>query len=369
MQLQQRGGGTIAELAETSNVLIAASAEDPDVVGVRGTVRVAVPQLFVELNRDKTKMMGVEISQVFDTLQAYFGALYVNDFSKFGRIWRVQMQAETEYRDNPQDINRVYVRNKDDQMVPLSGVVNSSFRTGPNIVTRFNGFPSVQINGAPAPGVSSGDAINRIAELAEEKLPTGYGYEWSGETYQALKAGNQTPIVLAFGLVVVFLVLAAQYERWSLPIVVLLAVPIAVLGAFIAIAFRGLAQDIYFQIGLLTLVGLAAKNAILIVEFCIDKVRDGMDPMEAALEAARLRFRPIVMTSMAFILGVVPLAISSGAGSAARHSIGTGVIGGMIASTFIGVFFVPVFFILIQRMSTRLSSGNSEAIEENGSAE
>ena len=369
MQLQQRGGGTIAELAETSNVLIAASAEDPDVVGVRGTVRVAVPQLFVELNRDKTKMMGVEISQVFDTLQAYFGALYVNDFSKFGRIWRVQMQAETEYRDNPQDINRVYVRNKDDQMVPLSGVVNSNFRTGPNIVTRFNGFPSVQINGAPAPGVSSGDAINRIAELAEEKLPTGYGYEWSGETYQALKAGNQTPIVLAFGLVVVFLVLAAQYERWSLPIVVLLAVPIAVLGAFIAIAFRGLAQDIYFQIGLLTLVGLAAKNAILIVEFCIDKVRDGMDPMEAALEAARLRFRPIVMTSMAFILGVVPLAISSGAGSAARHSIGTGVIGGMIASTFIGVFFVPVFFILIQRMSTRLSSGNSEAIEENGSAE
>lgn len=369
MQLQQRGGGTIAELAETSNVLIAASAEDPDVVGVRGTVRVAVPQLFVELNRDKTKMMGVEISQVFDTLQAYFGALYVNDFSKFGRIWRVQMQAETEYRDNPQDINRVYVRNKDDQMVPLSGVVNSSFRTGPNIVTRFNGFPSVQINGAPAPGVSSGDAINRIAELAEEKLPTGYGYEWSGETYQALKAGNQTPIVLAFGLVVVFLVLAAQYERWSLPIVVLLAVPIAVLGAFIAIAFRGLAQDIYFQIGLLTLVGLAAKNAILIVEFCIDKVRDGMDPMEAALEAARLRFRPIVMTSMAFILGVVPLAISSGAGSAARHSIGTGVIGGMITSTFIGVFFVPVFFILIQRMSTRLSSGNSEAIEENDSAE
>tara|TARA_R110002096_G_scaffold173781_10_gene349201 strand:- start:161607 stop:164759 length:3153 start_codon:yes stop_codon:yes gene_type:complete len=369
MQLQQRGGGTIAELAETSNVLIAASAEDPDVVGVRGTVRVAVPQLFVELNRDKTKMMGVEISQVFDTLQAYFGALYVNDFSKFGRIWRVQMQAEAEYRDNPQDINRVYVRNKDDQMVPLSGVVNSSFRTGPNIVTRFNGFPSVQINGAPAPGVSSGDAINRIAELAEEKLPTGYGYEWSGETYQALKAGNQTPIVLAFGLVVVFLVLAAQYERWALPIVVLLAVPIAVLGAFIAIAFRGLAQDIYFQIGLLTLVGLAAKNAILIVEFCIDKVRDGMDPMEAALEAARLRFRPIVMTSMAFILGVVPLAISSGAGSAARHSIGTGVIGGMIASTFIGVFFVPVFFILIQRMSTRLSSGNSEAIEENGSAE
>ncbi len=351
MQLQQRGGGTINELADSTNALLGAAGQDPELTGLRSAVRVSVPQLYAELNREKTKMMGVEIGEVFESLQAYFGALYVNDFSKFGRVWRVQAQAEPGFRDDPGDIGRVYVRNDQGGMVPLSGVVDSHFRTGPNVVTRFNGFPSVQINGSPAPGVSSGEAIDRIAALAGETLPAGYGYEWSGETYQALKAGNQAPIVLAFGLVVVFLVLAAQYERWSLPIVVLLAVPIAVLGAYVAVMMRGLVQDIYFQIGLLTLVGLSAKNAILIVEFCVDQVRLGKRPMEAALEAARLRFRPIVMTSMAFILGVVPLAISSGAGAAARHSIGTGVIGGMLASTFVGVFFVPAFFVLIGRAS------------------
>ncbi len=353
MQLQQRAGGEITDLTAVSNDLFTKASEDPQLSGMRSNVRVTVPQLYVELNREKTKMMGVQISQVFETLQAYFGALYVNDFSKFGRIWRVQMQAESDFRDSPEDINLVYVRNASGQMVPLSGVIDSHFRAGPNIVTRFNGFPAVQINGAPATGVSGGEAIERIASIADETLPPGYGYEWSGETYQALKAGNQAPIVLMFGLIVVFLVLAAQYERWSLPIVVLLAVPIAALGAFVAVALRGMAQDIYFQIGLLTLVGLSAKNAILIVEFCVDQVREGKSPMDAALEAARLRFRPIVMTSMAFILGVAPLAISTGAGAAARHSIGTGVIGGMLASTFVAVFFVPAFFILVQRMSKR----------------
>lgn len=351
MQLQQRGGGTTTELAEVSNALVAEANQDPKLTSLRSAVRVTVPQLYAQLNREKTKMMGVQIGEVFETLQAYFGALYVNDFSKFGRVWRVQAQAEPGFRDDPSDIGRVFVRNEQGGMVPLSGVVDADFRAGPNVVTRFNGFPSVQINGSPAPGVSSGAAIDRIAALADESLPAGYGYEWSGETYQALKAGNQAPIVLAFGLVVIFLVLAAQYERWSLPIVVLLTVPIAVLGAYIAVSLRGLAQDIYFQIGLLTLVGLSAKNAILIVEFCVDQVRQGKRPMDAALEAARLRFRPIVMTSMAFILGVVPLAISTGAGAAARHSIGTGVIGGMLASTFIGVFFVPAFFVLIRRAS------------------
>ena len=349
MQVQQRGNGTINELSEASSTLMTNAAADPQLTSLRSAVRVTVPQLFVELNREKTKMMGVEIGQVFETLQAYFGALYINDFSKFGRVWRVQAQAEPSFRDDPGDIDRVFVRNDRGGMVPLSGIVDASFRAGPNVVTRFNGFPSIQINGSAAPGVSSGQAIDQIAEAANTSLPPGYGYEWSGETYQALKVGNQAPIVLAFGLIVVFLVLAAQYERWSLPIVVLLAVPIAVLGAYIAVLIRGLAQDIYFQIGLLTLVGLSAKNAILIVEFCVDQIREGKEPIEAAIEAARLRFRPIVMTSMAFILGVVPLAISTGAGAAARHSIGTGVIGGMLAATFIAVFFVPAFFVLIQR--------------------
>lgn len=355
MQLQQRGGGTTTELAEVSNALVAEARQDPELTSLRSAVRVTVPQLYAQLNREKTKMMGVQIGEVFETLQAYFGALYVNDFSKFGRVWRVQAQAEPGFRDDPSDIGRVFVRNEQGGMVPLSGVVDADFRAGPNVVTRFNGFPSVQINGSPAPGVSSGAAIDRIAALADKSLPAGYGYEWSGETYQALKAGNQAPIVLAFGLVVIFLVLAAQYERWSLPIVVLLTVPIAVLGAYVAVSLRGMAQGIYFQIGLLTLVGLSAKNAILIVEFCVDQVRQGKRPMDAALEAARLRFRPIVMTSMAFILGVVPLAISTGAGAAARHSIGTGVIGGMLASTFVGVFFVPAFFVLFRRASELLT--------------
>ena len=350
MQLQQTGGGTIEELVGVSNGIIAAAAADPTITQTRGSVRVTVPRLFVELNREKTKMLGVGVGEVFNTLQAYFGSLYVNDFSRFGRIWRVQMQAEAPFRDSPDDVDRIYLRNDGGERVPLSGVVNTQFRAGPNIVTRFNGFPSVTINGAAAPGVSGGAAIETIARIADETMPEGYAYSWSGETYQSLAAGNQAPIALGFGLVVVFLVLAAQYERWTLPIVVLLAVPIAVLGAYVAIGLRGLPQDIYFQIGLLTLVGLSAKNAILIVEFCVDELRSGKPPMEAALNAARLRFRPIVMTSLAFILGVVPLAISTGAGSAARHSIGTGVIGGMLFSTFVGIFFVPAFFVFGEKL-------------------
>ena len=359
MELQQRGGGTISELFTAGNTFISATAEAPELQAVRGTLRVSVPQLFVELDREKAKMMGVQVAEVFDAMQAYLGALYVNDFTKFGRIWRVQVQAEPEFRDDPQAIGRIYVRNSAGEMVPLSGLVDTRFRAGPNIVSRFNGFPSIQITGAPAPGISSGQANRAVERIVAEVLPAGYGFEWSGGTYQEIKAGNQAPIVLGFGLVVVFLVLAAQYERWSLPIVVLLAVPIAVLGALVAIALRGLVQDIYFQIGLLTLVGLAAKNAILIVEFCVDLVRQGKPPTEAALEAARLRFRPIVMTSLAFILGVVPLAISTGAGAAARHSIGTGVIGGMLAATFLAIFFVPVFFVLIQHLTRWLSRGSS----------
>ncbi|EMG38172.1 hydrophobe/amphiphile efflux-1 (HAE1) family transporter [Desulfocurvibacter africanus PCS] len=351
MELQARGGGSIEELANTGNQFIGAANASGQLAGVRGTLRVTQPQLFVDLNRDKTKMMGVQVASVFDAMQAYLSSLYVNDFNKYGRIWRVQLQAEPEFRDNPTDIGRIFVRNDQGQMVPLSGVTDVSYRAGANAVSRFNGFPSIQISGAPAPGVSSGESLDLIKKLAAETLPQGYGFEWSGASYQEVKAGNQAPMVLAFGIMVVFLVLAAQYEKWSLPIAVLGALPIAVLGALVAVWMRGLAQDIYFQIGLLTLVGLSAKNAILIVEFCVSAHREGMGVVEAALEAARLRFRPIIMTSLAFILGVVPLAISTGAGSAARHSIGTGVIGGMIAATFLAIFFVPLFFVLIQKAS------------------
>ncbi|ADU61868.1 MAG: multidrug efflux RND transporter permease subunit [Pseudodesulfovibrio sp.] len=351
LELQSRGGGSVEDLVATAQQFINDANANPQLAGVRGTLRVTQPQLYVELNRDKTKMMGVPVGNVFEAMQAYLSTLYVNDFNKYGRIWRVQLQAESEFRDSPSDIGRIFVRNAEGNMVPLSGVTDVSFRAGPNAVSHFNGFPSVQITGAPAAGISSGQAMDDIVKLGQETLPVGYGFEWSGASYQEIKTGSQAPKVLAFGILVVFLVLAAQYEMWSLPIAVLGVLPIAVMGALMAVWSRGLVQDIYFQIGLLTLVGLSAKNAILIVEFCVASYRSGMGLVESALEAARLRFRPIVMTSLAFILGVVPLAISSGAGSAARHSIGTGVIGGMAAATSIAIFFVPLFFVLIQRGS------------------
>jgi len=357
LNLQNRGNASTADFAAVQTNFANALEADPGIEAVRGTLRFAVPQLFVDLDREKAKMMGVRISDVFDSLQAYLGVLYLNDFERFGRIWRVQLQAESKFRDEPSDIERIYVRNDSKQMVPLSGIVSGRMSTGPNVMSRFNGFPSIQITGAPVRGGSTGQAMEAIRSIAASSLPAGYSLEWSGASYQEIRAGNQAPIVLAFGLVVVFLVLAAQYERWTLPLAVLLTVPIAGLGALLAIWLRGQAQDIYFQIGLLTLVGLAAKNAILIIEFCAAARRAGAGIVEAAVEAARLRFRPILMTSLAFILGVLPLAVSHGAGAAARHSIGTGVVGGMLAATFLAIFFVPVFFVLIQRMAEFVSGG------------
>ncbi len=353
MQLQSRGGQDVRELAAITGKFLAEAAKRPELSSVNATLRVTQPQLYVNLDRTKTKMMGVPVNDVFQGLQAYLGSLYVNDFDKFGRVWRVYLQADPEFRKTPEDIGRVYVRNATGEMVPLAGVVETTFQAGPNIVSRFNGYPSVQITGAPGPGYSIGDSMNAVRELSAN-LPAGYGFEWSGASYQQVKAGNQTPIILAFGLLVVFLVLAAQYEQWGLPLAVILAVPFGALGALVAVYLRGTDNDIYFQIGLLTLVGLSAKNAILIVEFCIDLRRQGKGLVESAVEAAKLRFRPIIMTSLAFILGVVPLVISSGAGAAGRHSIGTGVMGGMIAATFLAIFFVPLFFVIVQGASEKL---------------
>lgn len=366
MELQQRGGGTVAELAEVSEKFVAAARGNSRLSGLNATLRVSLPQVFVELDREKARILGVRLADVFEPMQAYFGSLYVNDFNRFGRIWRVQVQAEPEFRDSPQDIERIYVRNSGGGMVPLAALVNTSFRAGPNVVSRYNGFPAVEITGAPAEGVSSSTAMELLRRLAADTLPAGYGIEWSGASYQEIKAGNQAPIVLAFGLLVVFLVLAAQYERWSLPVAVLLTIPIAALGALAAVALRGYTQDIYFQIGQLVLVGLAAKNAILIVEFCIALRSQGREIVDASVQAARLRFRPIVMTSLAFILGVVPLAVATGAGAAGRRSIGTGVIGGMIAATVLAIVFVPLFYALIQRTveffgRSAASGGGAEA--------
>jgi len=355
MELQQRGGGDISELVDVSTKFLEVAGADPRFLGLNASLRISLPQVFIDINREKSHMMGIRLADVFEPMQAYFGSLYVNDFNRFGRIWRVLVQAEPEFRSMPSDVERIYVRNDKGDMAPLSAIINTSFRAGPNVVSRYNGFPAIEITGSAAPGVSSGEAIELLRSLASTTLPPGYGIEWSGASYQELKAGNQAPIVLAFGLLVVFLVLAAQYERWSLPIAVLLAIPIAMLGALVGVFLRGYTQDIYFQIGLLVLVGLAAKNAILIIEFCVALRRTGMGIVEAAIEASRLRFRPFVMTSLTFVLGAVPLALASGAGSAARRSIGTGVIGGMLAATFLAILFVPVFYVVIQRISEWLT--------------
>jgi hydrophobe/amphiphile efflux-1 (HAE1) family protein len=353
-QLQQRGTSNVRELADVADKFMKTAAKQPEMTGLQGTLFVVQPQLFLELNRDRTKAMGVPVNEVFDTLQAYLGSLYVNDFNKFGRVYRVQLQAEPKYRMTPEDIGKIFVRNSAGEMLPISTIIETRWQAGPNIVSRFNGFNAVQITGVPGPGGSTGAAMEALRKLAKTELPPGYDIEWSGASYQEVKAGNQAGMVIGFGLLVVFLVLAAQYEKWTLPLAVLLAVPLGVLGALAAVAIRGLDRDIYFQIGLLTLVGLSAKNAILIVEFCITQRASGKGLVESAIEASRLRFRPILMTSLAFILGVVPLVISKGAGAAGRHSIGTGVMGGMIAATFLAIFFVPLFFVLITGLSERL---------------
>lgn len=346
-QLEARAGQSSAELAQTMQEFLAGAAQRPELEGLNGTLRVTQPQLHVDLDRDRCKAAGVRISDVFDALQAYMGSLYVNDFDKFGRVWRVQLQAEPEFRRTPEDIGKIDVRNASGDRVPLSGLVKTSFTAGPNIVARFNGYPAVQITGAPRAGYSTGQAMDAVKEVAAS-LPSGYGIEWSGASYQEIKAGNAAPLALAFGILVVFLVLSAQYENWSLPIAVLLVVPIGAFGALLAVYLRGIDRDIYFQIGLLTLVGLSAKNAILIIEFCTVLRRSGKGLVESALEASRVRFRPIIMTSLAFILGVLPLVVAVGAGAKGRHSIGTGIMGGMIAATVLAVFFVPLFFVIVQ---------------------
>ncbi|HEX8342410.1 MAG TPA: multidrug efflux RND transporter permease subunit [Tepidisphaeraceae bacterium] len=361
MQFQQRGGGSTEDLAAATDKFMAAMAADPRLAALNGTLRVTQPQVFVDVNREKAEMMGVKLADVFEPMQAYFGALYVNDFNKFGRVWRVQVQAEAQFRRSPQDIEKIFVRNVRGEMVPLTALVDSTFRAGPNVVSRFNGYPSVEITGTAGDGHSSGESVAAIRELAARELPAGYGVEWSGASYQEISAGNQAPMVLAFGLLVVYLVLAAQYEKWLLPVAVLTAVPLALFGALLASWLRGYAQDIYFQIGLLTLVGLAAKNAVLIVEFCVALRRDGHGIVESAVMASKLRFRPIIMTSLAFIFGVLPLALATGAGAAGRRSIGTGVVGGMIAATFLAIVFVPLAYVVVQSTTEFLARHRNAA--------
>jgi multidrug efflux pump subunit AcrB len=293
--------------------------------------------------------MGVSLTQLFQATQATFGSYYVNDFNRDGRTYQVQIQAEGRARDEIEDLRNVFVRADTGDLVPLNTLVKIEQTVGPEQVERFNAFPAIKVMGDPASGVSPGVAIEAIERVAAQALPEGYTVAWIGSAYQQKLVSSSSIITMVGGLLFVFLILAAQYERWSLPFAVMLSMPFALFGAALAVLSRGLSNDLYFQVGLITLIGLSAKNAILIVEFASENVRAGMKVVDAALLAARQRFRPIVMTSLAFILGVVPLAISSGAGANARHSIGTGVIGGMLVATAVATLFIPSFFRWVSR--------------------
>ncbi|MCW8919466.1 MAG: multidrug efflux RND transporter permease subunit [Gammaproteobacteria bacterium] len=347
--VQNRADGDPLKLHEVTQKLIAALTEHKEFTRVSTFFRPTSPQLFVEVDEAKAISLGIPLGSIYETLQSTMGALYVNDFNMTGRAYRVQLQAEPDYRMQPADIGKVYVRSSSGKMIPLAAVITLKDVIGPEQLERFNGFVSAKLMGASVPGVSSGDAIRIVEEVAAGVLPAGYQLAWSGEAFQQLRnAGSSVPALL-FGVVMVFLILAAQYEKWSLPLAVILSVPFAMAGALALVFSRGMPNDIYFQIGLVVLLGLAAKNAILIVEFAAQKMAAGMSASEAAIEAARLRFRPIIMTSLAFMFGVAPLAFSSGAGAAARQSMGSGVLGGMLAATFIAPLFVPLFFKWLER--------------------
>src|SRR5437870_4131898 len=357
LNLQDRGVNDVTRFAGLAGEFAADANALPELRGVYPTIRVNTPQLFVQVDREKVKALGISLSELFQTLQASLSTLYINDFNRYGKTYRVQAEAQSRFRQTPDDIGRLYVRGPNQQMVPVSALTRTEFRAGPSVITRFNGFTSALLVGAPGPGKSSGDMLAAVERLAQDKYTgRGVGYAFSGQSYQERASGGQGGLVFALGLVMVFLVLAAQYESWTIPFAVLLGVPFGTLGALLGVWLRGMANDVYVQIGLIVVVGLAAKNAILIVEFANELRAQGRSIREAALEAGRERLRPILMTSFAFILGVTPLLTSSGAGAASRHSIGTGVFFGMLVATLVGVFFIPLFFAAIRALSERTTA-------------
>ncbi|MCY1216939.1 Efflux pump membrane transporter BepE [compost metagenome] len=352
--LQSTADGTYQQLEERVHAFIAKARQRPELTGINSTINTRSRQLLVEVDRERSETQGVPVEQVYSALQTMFGSLFVSQFPKNSRLFQVILQAEADYRSRPEDLDKVYVRNRNGEMVPIKAVTTSRYVPGADIVTRFNNFPAAKILGDAAPGYSSGQALAAMEDVAREVLGQGYSFAWSGQAYEEKTAGSTAAMVFAFALLMVFLILAAQYEKWSLPIGVLLAVPFALFGALVAILLRGMQNDVYFQIGLTVLIALAAKNAILIFEFAVEiRHKEGLSAYDAALHAAKLRLRPIIMTSLAFILGCVPLAIASGASAASRQSLGTGVIGGMLGATVIALFFIPMFFWGLEVMSER----------------
>jgi HAE1 family hydrophobic/amphiphilic exporter-1 len=350
MQLEDRGGVGLPELGARLEEIVEGARQRPELDQLNTTFRPGVPQLFVNVDRAKVKTLDVNLRDVFGTLQTYLGSAYVNDFNKFGRTYQVRVQADPWYRNRAEDIYRLEVRNKEGQMLPLGSLLTVERWFGPQVITRYNLYPTAAITGAAAPGSSSGQALDLMGQLAEERLPPTMGYEWTGMAYQERLVGGQTLMVFGLAVLLVYLVLAAQYESWVLPFAVILVVPLGMLGAVAAASARGMENNVFTQIGAVLIIALASKNAILIVEFARDLRHEGRSILEAAVDAARMRFRPILMTSLAFILGVVPLVWASGAGAASRQSLGTAVFGGMISSTVLAVFFVPVFFVVMQSL-------------------
>ena len=350
MELQDRSGGTVDQLASYVQQVTAAAAKRPEISRISTTFQPATPQVKVELDREKAQTLGVPVDNVFQTLQAYLSGLYVNDFVKFGRVYKVFLQAEPQFTSEPDDIGKFFVRNKDGGMVPLSTLVKVSKMSGPNFASRFNLYLSAELMGAPAPGYSSAQAMKAMEEIMAT-MPSNVGYEWAGLTLQEKKSEGQAPLIFGMSVIFVFLLLAAQYESWSLPIAVLLATPTVILGTMAGLFARHFELNVYAQVGLIMLIGLAAKNAILIVEFAKMRRSEGVSTHDAAVEASKLRLRPILMTSFAFILGCVPLMLATGSGAASRSTMGTGVVCGMVAATLIGLFLIPVCYVFIQRFS------------------
>lgn len=346
--LEDRAGGSIEQMAATADKLVAAAKKRPELANVISTFRPSVPTYIVDVDNDKMQTLGISPTESYNTLQTFLGGLYVNDFNVFGRTWQVRVQAEPRFRDEPSDLDRFYVKSGMGEMVPVSTIATIKPSAGPDVIYRYNRFRAVQILGGPAPGYSSGQAVQAMQEVAEANMPPGFNFEWTGTTYQEKQSQGNELAIYGLAAILVFLCLAALYEKWSIPLAVLFAVPLGMVGALLGIYLRGFAYDIYTQIGIVTLIGLSAKNAILIVEFAKEKRDHGATAVDAAIEAANLRLRPILMTSFAFILGVWPLVAAMGASSGARRSLGTAVFSGMISATILAIFIVPVLYVVIE---------------------
>lgn len=363
-QLQDRASAGIDQLEQIADDFTAAANADDTLMRVNSNLQANVPQFYLDVDRVKAKRLNIKLQDVFDTLQAYLGSAYVNDFNLYGRTFKVMVQADHGFRSRVEDITQLEVRDGEGNMIPLDTIVNVTQTAGPQTIFRFNLYPSSQITGAPKKGKSTGQAIAALEEIAEKTLPASMDYDWSGVTFQQIQAGNMAPFIFSLALVFVYLFLAAQYESWSIPMAILLSVPLAIFGAILATFSRAYDNNIYTQVGLVLLIGLSSKSAILIVEFAKELRRSGKSVVDAAVEAAKLRFRPILMTAVSFILGVLPLVVATGAGAASRRSLGTAVFGGMIAATAFGVFLIPVLYVVIQKMSDRVGKKSDEIPEQ-----